>query len=375
MQAEAGEEPAWGGRRPPQIFGVGDYWAERLAQTPPEPVAALVPPEGVAGPGCWDQRAADVLALLTARARGRRLDQIYPVSDTATPEGPCRTIRSSVADVPPATGNPHEARRKLAAALELVWGVGPWHAAALRSEGTRTLADLARHPRFGVEAGRVWGALAAANPAAAFSVVRQRCGASHPLLWYTRALFDPSAFLFVDIETLGFSGVAAILIGVAEWRQGVLEVTQYVAESVADEPALLAALAQHAAGKQALVTFNGLSFDVPVLAARAAYYGMRDVARSLVTLPHFDLVHFARRAWRDRLSDCQAVTIERELLGIIRPDDLPGAYVPSFYEAYQQDGEVGPLTYIIDHNRWDVAGLVRIFTHLTPEALGSRDVG
>ncbi len=371
MPAETGGAPASGGR----VFGLGDYWAGRLTDATREPVADVSSAEAFpATPGGWHQRAAEVLALVTARARGRRLEQIYPVTDTPTPEGPCRTIRS-LTDVPPAAADPHEARRALAGALELVWGVGPWHAAALRTAGTRTLADLTHHPRFGVEAGRVCGALAAADPAAAFWVVRQRCGGSHPLLWCTRALFDPSAFLFVDIETLGFSGVAAILIGVAEWRETRLEVTQYVAESVADEPALLAALAQHAAGKQALVTFNGLSFDVPVLAARAAYYGMRDVVRPLVTLPHFDLLPFARRAWRDRLGDCQAVTIERELLGIVRPDDLPGAYVPSFYETYQQDGEVGPLTYIIDHNRWDVGGLARIFTYLTPEALGVCDVG
>ncbi len=372
MTAETGGDPASGGR----IFGVGDYWAARLTEAAPLPAADVPSADAFpASPGGWDRRAADVLALVTARARGRRLDQLYPVTDTATPEGPCRTIRSSLADVPPATGDPHEARRELAGALELVWGVGPWHAAALRAAGTRTLADLTHHPRFGVEASRVWGAVAAGNPDAAFWVVRHRCGASHRLLWCTRALFDPSAFLFVDIETLGFSGVAAILIGVAEWRDHMLDVTQYVAESVADEPALLAALAQHAVGKQALVTFNGLAFDVPVLAARAAYYGMREAARSLGALPHFDLVHFARRAWRHRLRDCQAVTIERELLGIVRPDDLPGAYVPPFYEAYQQDGEVGPLTYIIDHNRWDLAGLARIFTHLTPGALGSCDVG
>ena len=371
MQAEA-RGPSAPGERRSHIFGVGDYWAERLAEAPAQPEAAFNASAGAAGRDTGDERAAEVLALVRTRAQGRRLDQIYPVTDTATPEGPCRTIRSSLADVPPVTADPHQARRELACALELVWGVGPWHAAALRREGTRTLADLARHPRFGAEAGRVWGALSAADPAAAFAVVRQRCGASHPLLWCTRALFDPSAFLFVDIETLGFSGVAAILIGVAEWRRGVLDVTQYVAESVADEPALLAAVAQHARSKQALVTFNGLSFDVPVLAARAAYYGM---ARPLAALPHYDLVHFARRAWRGRLADCQAVTIERELTGIARPDDLPGAYVPPFYEAYQQDGEVGPLTYIIDHNRMDLAGLARIFTHLTPEALGLSDVG
>lgn len=372
MPAETGRAPhqAGGG-----IFGVGDYWADRLADGAVEP-AADAPSVRAATPlsADRDRRAAELLALVTARARGRRLDDLYPVTDTATPEGPCRTIRSQLADVPPVAGDPKAARRALGGALELVWGVGPWHAAALRMAGTESLADLAHHPRFGAEAARVWSAVAAADPAAAFWAVRRRCGGAHPLLWCTRGLFDPSDFLFVDIETLGFFGVAVILIGVAEWRDSVLDVTQYVAESVADEPALLAALAQHAAGKQALVTFNGLAFDVPVLAARAAYYGMGEAARPLRALPHFDLLHQARRAWQDRLPDCQAVTIERELLGIVRPDDLPGAYVPPFYEAYQQEGEVGPLTYIIDHNRWDLAGLGRIFTHLPTLALGSGDV-
>jgi uncharacterized protein YprB with RNaseH-like and TPR domain len=340
----------------------GDYWARRVQQAPTEPPPALQAPveEGV------PDRARRLLRELTARHRGRHLEDIYQVTSTQTSEGSCTTLvdtRPAADAAMPARMSAAEARARLMGALELVWGVGPWHAERCRRDGFMTVEDLVRHPRFGALAAEVRDALNG-DPTNCFRCVRDRAGASDPLLWCTRALFNPEDLLFYDIETLGFFGVAVILVGTAEWRGGSLAITQYLARSVAEEPALLAALDEHAAGKRAVVTFNGHTFDAPVLLSRAAYYG---IPWRLHELPHYDLLHFARRAWRERLPDFHAVTIERDLLGIVRPDDLPGAYVPAFYEAYREDGEIGPLTYIVDHNRRDLEGMARIFGRLAEE--------
>jgi len=340
----------------------GDYWARRAQRAPTDgPPASRTATEEDA-----PERAGRLLKDLTARHRGRQLEDMYAVTSTKTSEGSCTTIIHTVADAevaPPIRMSPAKVRERLLGALELVWGVGPWHAARCRRDGFLTVEDLADHPRFGALAAQVRDALHG-DPVDCFQRVRDRVGASDPLLWCTQALFAPEDFLFYDIETLGFFGVTVILIGTAEWRGGSLVLTQYVARSIAEEPALLAALDERARDKRAVVTFNGTTFDSPLLQSRAAYYGM---PWHMSERPHYDLLRFARRAWRDRLPDFHAVTIERELCGIVRLNDLPGAYVPAFYEAYMDDGAIGPLTYIVDHNRMDLEGMARIFGRLSDE--------
>ena len=108
-----------------------------------------------------------------------------------------------------------------------------------------------------------------------------------------------------------------------------------------------------------MITFNGRSFDVPFIRERLGFYGMEGSLNN----PHFDLLHFSRRAWRDQLPDCRLGTLEKHL-GVQRDVDIPSTLVPEFYETYLKTGNVGPLVAIVEHNKQDLLTLTLLFSKL-----------
>jgi uncharacterized protein YprB with RNaseH-like and TPR domain len=80
--------------------------------------------------------------------------------------------------------------------------------------------------------------------------------------------------------------------------------------------------------------------------------------------PHFDILYFSRRAWRERVPNCRLGTLENYILGTTRKDDVPGALVPEFYESYMRSKNVGLLIPIIEHNKQDLVTLADIFSKL-----------
>ncbi|MDP3563488.1 MAG: ribonuclease H-like domain-containing protein, partial [Methanoregula sp.] len=114
------------------------------------------------------------------------------------------------------------------------------------------------------------------------------------------------------------------------------------------------------------VTFNGKAFDLPYVNDRLGYYGMDIPAR----IPHFDVLHFSRRHWKDRFPSMRLTALEREILHIHREDDIPGQMVPEFYETYLRTGNCGPLVPIVEHNRQDIISLALLFFHLMGESYG-----
>ena len=145
-------------------------------------------------------------------------------------------------------------------------------------------------------------------------------------------------------------------------------VHQYLVRDIPEEEAALIATCEHLAGDSpALVTFNGKSFDLPYIKDRLAYYGMR-IPESI---PHYDVLHFSRRQWRDQFPSLRLSALESEVFGISREDDVPGQMVPEFYETYLRTGNCGPLVPIVEHNRQDVLSLAMLFSHLLEEHYGS----
>ena len=167
------------------------------------------------------------------------------------------------------------------------------------------------------------------------------------------SLCDVEDFKFMDIETLGLSNVPIILIGIAEIRKGRIVSSQYFSRQIHEEPAVIEAYLSHLDEDSVHVTFNGKSFDVPFIKNRCLYNRLD----ADLDLPHIDLMHFAKSLWSDVLSDCRLQTIEKEMFGIEREGDVPGQYIPDYYNAYLGEKNIGPIVPIIEHNRQDIVSL------------------
>ena len=168
---------------------------------------------------------------------------------------------------------------------------------------------------------------------------------------------DPGT-VFLDTETTGLAGgtgTYVFLVGLATWTTArTLTVTQYFLGDLGAEAAFLHAVREAVAEARELVTFNGRTFDLPLLEtryllARASWWG--------TDLPHQDLYPVARALWRGRAADCRLATLEGALLGLDRGDDLPGALMPQVYFRYLRTRDPGPLPRILRHNRWDLVAL------------------
>ena len=185
------------------------------------------------------------------------------------------------------------------------------------------------------------------------------------------ALALPSVprLLFLDLETTGLAGGAgtyAFLVGLA-WFDGTLFRTrQFFLSSYTAERALLVAVAANAADASAVVTFNGKSFDMPLMETRFVLHRM---TTPFATLPHVDMLHPARRLWRsddDGTSGaCRLTTLEATLCGHLREDDVPAFEIPSRYFHYVRTGDARPLAAVFEHNRLDLLALALITAHVS----------
>ena len=166
--------------------------------------------------------------------------------------------------------------------------------------------------------------------------------------------------LFLDLETTGLAGGAgtyAFLVGCAWYENGSLRVRQFFLSSFAAERALLAAVAEATELCGAVVTFNGKSFDLPLIETR---FVLHRLEMPFAGMPHVDLLHPARRLWRQDHSEdggARLSALEQTLCGCSRDGDVPGFEIPSRYFHYVRTGDARGLEAVIEHNRLDLVSL------------------
>lgn len=198
------------------------------------------------------------------------------------------------------------------------------------------------------------GAFCLADASAAFSAAWP-----HLTTRLGQQLLELSQVAFLDVETTSLNGGAgtyAFLVGLGHFQAGRFWVRQYFMPDYADEEALLDLIAERLAGCCALVTFNGRSFDWPVLEAR--YILTRRVPPGR-DVDHLDLLLWSRRLWRRSLPSCALNALERDVLGIARgADDVPSFLIPELYREYVQYGRTRPLKRVFYHNRMDLLSMV-----------------
>jgi uncharacterized protein YprB with RNaseH-like and TPR domain len=165
-----------------------------------------------------------------------------------------------------------------------------------------------------------------------------------------------SGALFLDLETCGFSGNPLFLTGLLTVADGRPVLTQLLARNYAEEASVVAATLEFLDRHPLVVTFNGKSYDLPFLRDRAALHGFRFREPE----GHLDLLHAARRRWRDILPDCRLQTLEARFTGRRRAGDVPGAEVPERYHAFVREGAVAGLVPVLRHNLLDLVTLLAI---------------
>ena len=180
------------------------------------------------------------------------------------------------------------------------------------------------------------------------------------------ALENPERWLFLDTETTGLAGgtgTYAFLIGLAWWDAGGLQVEQLFMRDFAEEHSVLCQLAARLAERPVLVTFNGKTFDWPLLENR--FRMTRSIAVPTLAA-HLDLLHPARALWKFRLGTVRLTDLEREvlnptLLGWCRQGDVSSKFIPQFYFDYLRGGPPEPLLGVARHNQMDLRGLAALF--------------
>jgi uncharacterized protein YprB with RNaseH-like and TPR domain len=176
--------------------------------------------------------------------------------------------------------------------------------------------------------------------------------------------------LFIDLETTGLSGGAgtvAFLVGCGWFDMGAFQVRQFLLTSYSAERALLSAVADCLDATSLLVSYNGKTFDVPVMETRWMFHRM---PMPLESVRHFDMLHPARRLWRTRTdefdtgeSGCRLSTLERVLCDVNRVGDVPGLEIPARYFRFLRSGDARPLEPVLEHNRIDLVSLAAVTAH------------
>ncbi|MEI6243645.1 MAG: ribonuclease H-like domain-containing protein [Acidobacteriota bacterium] len=177
--------------------------------------------------------------------------------------------------------------------------------------------------------------------------------------------------VFFDTETTGLSGGAgtiAFLAGLGWFEEGGFRVRQWLLTSQAGERLLLKELGSAVDAASLLVSYNGRSFDVPLMDMRWAYHRQPS---PFDDMPHFDMLPSARKLWkgRENLSDpggessCSLSTLERDVLGFHRVGDVPGFEIPARYFQFLRTGDHRLLQGVLDHHRHDIVSLAVLMSY------------
>ncbi len=179
-----------------------------------------------------------------------------------------------------------------------------------------------------------------------------------------RDALDPARLLCFDTETTGLAGgtgTRAFMIGASDFVPGGLRIRQLLISHLAAETAMLEAFSQWLRPDTRLVSYNGRCYDAPLLATR---YRLARKHSPLSELAHLDLLFPTRRRYRGVWENCKLATIERNALGIVREDDLPGSEAPAAWLHYLRGGSSQLLHRVLAHNFQDVVTLARLLEHL-----------
>ncbi len=177
-------------------------------------------------------------------------------------------------------------------------------------------------------------------------------------------LYDPGQWLFLDTETTGLAGgtgTYAFLVGLAWWEEGAFTVEQYFMRDYCDEASLLLEVAGRLSERRVLVTYNGKSFDWPLLQTRFQMGRVCEIPKPSL---HLDLLHPARQIWRLSLESVALEQLEKHILKFDRGRDIPSATIPWRYFDFLRGGPPEEVAEVFHHNCMDLCGLATLAVHI-----------
>jgi len=184
---------------------------------------------------------------------------------------------------------------------------------------------------------------------------------------------SPEQILYLDTETTGLSsgpGTVAFLVGVGYFRDQAYHVEQYLLQDYDQEPDMLHRLQARLDEFSVLATYNGKSYDAPLLESRFVLNRLYPGFRRYI---HLDLLHAVRRLYKQSLHPCSLGMAEEAFLGIHREDDIPGEQIPQCFFAYLQDHDETKMNRIVEHNRQDIVTLPILMAHMARDMAEAQD--
>jgi uncharacterized protein YprB with RNaseH-like and TPR domain len=175
--------------------------------------------------------------------------------------------------------------------------------------------------------------------------------------------FNPSKWLFLDIECCGLSNSPVFLVGLMSYSGGDFQLWQLLARDYSEEAAMLGHMSQILADYSALITFNGKTFDLPFLLDRCSIHAI-----PLQELEyHFDVLHAARKQWGRTVPNCKLQTLERFICKRTRSGDIPGEQIPEAYHEFVRTQDAWRMVDILHHNVLDLVTMCELTLNLFEE--------
>ncbi len=174
------------------------------------------------------------------------------------------------------------------------------------------------------------------------------------------------SMVFLDTETSGLSGgtgTFAFLVGIGSFNDLGFQLQQFIIRDPAEESAMLLHLSNSIHPDSVFVTFNGKSFDIPLLSNRLV---VNRIPANFREHPHVDVLHLSRKIWRNQLPSCSLKDLERDILSMERSDEeVPGWMIPEIYFDYLRTGNADRLSNVVYHNAQDIVSLAALFIYIS----------
>ena len=178
----------------------------------------------------------------------------------------------------------------------------------------------------------------------------------------------PEECVFLDLETCGFAGSMVFLVGIIHQNNDGLVLSQLLARNYAEEAAMLFSLCEIMRTRGVLLTFNGKSFDWPMVHDRSVLHRLDVAGHTRALDHHIDLLHHARRRYRRELPNCKLQTLEWYLCGRRRVGDIPGSEIPDAYHHYVRTGQQSEMNSILHHNALDLITLLQLSLRMSSKS-------